>query len=58
MQERLETQVQSLGREDSPEEEVATTLEFSLGKFHGQRSILGFCPWDRKELDKTEQLSN
>ena len=26
------------------------------GKFHGQRSLVGYSPWGRKELDKTEQL--
>ena len=24
---------------------------------HGQRSLVGYCPWGRKELDTTEQLS-
>ena len=24
------------------------------GKLHGQRSLLGYNPWDRKELDTTE----
>ena len=27
---------------------------FLLGKFHGQRSLLGYSPWGRKELDTTE----
>ena len=27
---------------------------FLLGKSHGQRSLVGFTPWDCKELDKTE----
>ena len=26
------------------------------GKFHGQRSLVGYSPWGRKESDKTEQL--
>ena len=26
------------------------------GKFHGLRSLVGYSPWDRKELDMTEQL--
>ena len=26
------------------------------GKSHGQRSLVGYCPWGRKELDTTEQL--
>ena len=28
-----------------------------LGKSHGQRSLVGYSPWDHKELDMTEQLS-
>ena len=27
------------------------------GKSHGQRSLMGYSPWGRKELDTTEQLS-
>ena len=26
-------------------------------KSHGQRSLVGFSPWDRKESDTTERLS-
>ena len=26
------------------------------GKFHRQRSLVGYSPWDCKELDMTEQL--
>ena len=26
------------------------------GKFHGRRSLVGYSPWGRKELDTTEQL--
>ena len=26
------------------------------GKFHGQRSLVGYSPWDHKELDTTELL--
>ena len=26
------------------------------GKFHGWRSLVGYCPWDCKELDTSEQL--
>ena len=26
------------------------------GKFHGQRSLVGYSPWGCKESDKTEQL--
>ena len=30
---------------------------FLLGWSHGQRSLVGYSPWGRKELDTTEQLS-
>ena len=28
------------------------------GKPHGQRSLVGYSPWDQKELDTTEWLNN
>ena len=28
-----------------------------LEKPHGQRSLVGYSPWDRKESDMTEQLN-
>ena len=34
-----------------------STPVFLPGKFHGQRSLVGYSPWDCKELDTTEQLS-
>ena len=33
------------------------TWVFLPGKFHGQRSLVGYSPWDCKELDTTEHLS-
>ena len=30
------------------------TPVFSPGKFHGQRSLAGYSPWSRKELDTIE----
>jgi len=33
------------------------TPVFLPGEFHGQRSLVGYSPWGRKELDMTEQLS-
>ena len=30
------------------------TPVFLPGEFHGQRSLLGYSPWGRKELDMTE----
>ena len=32
-------------------------LDFLLGKFHGQRSLVDYSPWGHKELDMTERLS-
>ena len=29
---------------------------FLPGKSHGQRSLVGYSPWGRKELDTTERL--
>ena len=53
-----ETLVQSLGQEDPLEKEMATIPVFWPGKSHGQRSLLGYSPWGRKELDMSEQLNN
>ena len=33
------------------------TPVFLPGKFHGQRSPVGYSPWDGKESDTTEQMS-
>ena len=33
------------------------TPVFFPGKFHGQRSLAGYSPWDRKESDTSEQLN-
>ena len=51
-----ETWVQSLGQEEPPKKEMATLL-FLLGKFHRQRSLEGYSPWDHKESDTTERLT-
>ena len=51
-----ETRVQSLGREDPLEKEMATTPVLLPGKSHGQRSLVGYSPWGRKESDTTERL--
>ena len=32
------------------------TPVFLPGKFHGQRSLVAYSPWDRTELDTTEQI--
>ena len=48
-----ETRVQSLGQEDPLEKEMATHAVLLPGKFHGQRSLVGYSPWGHKELDMT-----
>ena len=53
-----ETWVQSLGWEDSPGGGHVNPLQCScLENPHGQRSLEGYSPWDRKESDVTERLS-
>ena len=47
-----ETWVRSLGWEDPPEKEKATTPVFWPGEFHGL-----YSPWGRKESDVNERLS-
>ena len=54
MQEAQERQVQSLGQEDPMKKTWQPTPVFLPGKFHGQRSLAGYSPWDRKELNTTE----
>ena len=45
-----ETWVQSLGRKDLLEEEMATTPVFLPEKSHGQRSLAGYSLWGNKRL--------
>ena len=52
-----ETRVQSLGREDPLEKEMATHPTFLPGESHGRRSLEDYSPWSRKESDTTEQLT-
>ena len=51
-----ETWVRSLGQEDPLEKEMATYSSTLAWKSHGQRSLVDYSPWDRKESDMTEQL--
>ena len=45
------------GSERSPGEGNGNPLQYLLPeKFHGQRSLVGYSPWDCKESDITEQL--
>ena len=49
--------VPSLGQEDPLEEGMVPTAVFLPGESHGQRRLVGYSPWDCKELDTTEQLT-
>ena len=49
-----EMHVQSLGREDPLEEEMASVLVFLPEESHGQKSLVGHSPMGCKELDTTE----
>ena len=51
-------QIQSLGQEDPLEKEMVTNSRFLAWRVHGQRSLVGYSPWGRKESDTTEQLNN
>ena len=46
--------VQSLGQEDLLEEGMTTHFSILAGESHGQRILVGYSPWGRKELDTTE----
>ena len=48
-----ETWVRSLDREDP-----LLTPVFLPGEFHGQKSLAGYSPWNCKESDTTEHLTN
>ena len=52
-----ETPVQSLGREDPLEKEMATHSVFLPGKSHGPRSLAGYSPRGHKESDTTSRLN-
>ena len=42
----------------SPGEGHGNPFQYScLENAHGQRSLVGYSPWGRKELDTTERLS-
>ena len=49
-----ETQVQSLVGKIPWRREWKPTPVFLPGEFHGQKSLVGYSPWGRKELDMTE----
>ena len=49
-----EAWAQSLGREDPLEKGMAIHFSILAWKSYGQRSLAGYSPWCRKELDTTE----
>ena len=58
MQETKEMWVQSLGQKDPLEEDMATHPSIlAWEKPHGPRSLAGYSPWGRKELDTTERAA-
>ena len=46
-----------LGRSSRINRKRQLTPVFLPGKFHGQRSLVGFSPWGCKEWDTTERLN-
>ena len=57
MQEMQEMWVCFLGWEDPLEEGMEPPPVFLPEKSHGQRSLVGYNPWDSKKLDTTERIS-
>ena len=51
-----ETRVRSLGRGVPWRRKWQSTPVLLPGKSHGQRCLVGYSPWGRKESDTTEQL--
>ena len=43
--------VRSLSQEETLEKEVTTHSSILAWKIHGQRSLVGYSPWDHKESD-------
>ena len=52
-----ETWVQPLGWEDPLQKGMATHSSILSWRFHGQRSLVSYSPWGRKESDMTERLT-
>ena len=53
-----ETQVQLLDWMIPWRNKWQSTPVFLPGKSHGQKRLVGYCPWGFKELDRTEWLNN
>ena len=52
-----ETWLRSLGWEDPWRKKWQPTPVFLPGESHGERSLVGYSPWGRKEVDTTEWLT-
>ena len=52
-----ETQLNPWVRKITWRREQPPTPVFLPGEFHGQRGLVGYSPWGRKEVDTTEQLT-
>ena len=52
-----EMQIQSLGQEDPQRRAWQSAPVLLPGEVHGQRSLVGYSPWDHKEPDTTERLT-
>ena len=57
MQEARNTPVRSLGGRIPGEGKAAHSSTLAWRESHGQRSLVGYSPWGRKESDTTEGLS-
>ena len=55
MEETPETRVPSLGQKILWSKKSQPTPVFLPGKSRGQRSLVGYSPWDCKQLDMTER---
>ena len=53
----VRTNLEHLRNERVSHTVVQPTPVFLPGESHGQRSLMGYSPWGRKELDMTEWLS-
>jgi len=53
-----ETKVRFLGWEVPLEKGMAIHSSCLPEEFHGQRSLVGYSPWGRKESDTTERLTH
>ena len=52
-----ETQVQFLGQKDPLNRKWQLISVFLPREFHGQRSLAGYSPWGRKQMETTELLA-